>query len=225
MTALPRNLFCITLTNLLDDANIIEQLLTDFPEETEQCIPIALRQILESDKLPPVPFFSAEKLREYLAILWRHPIITTNINTFYAPKWLYKTIPQGSTAMNDLLLDSVNAQLIYFIPYAISHGASRQAIFDALDLGIRFDVDCAILHLFVEYYIHASERDELLTTAISKNNSIAVALLLHYGVSSAARKRAITEARLKKSNSMINKLLLRLETPSVYLWYMCNIKL
>jgi ankyrin repeat protein len=67
---LPRSLFCLTLAHSIDDKDVVEQLLTDFPEETTQCLPIALRTVLEVDYLPPVPFFSDRELLRYLSLLW-----------------------------------------------------------------------------------------------------------------------------------------------------------
>jgi hypothetical protein len=66
---LPRPLFCLTLAHNLDDRDVIERYLAEYPTETEQCIPIALRQTLATSNLPDVPFFSSVNLLKYLSLL------------------------------------------------------------------------------------------------------------------------------------------------------------
>ena len=70
MESLPAPLFCLTLAHSIDDVNAVERLLAEYPVETEQCIPIALRSILETKDLPPVPFFNSRQLLDHLDVLW-----------------------------------------------------------------------------------------------------------------------------------------------------------
>src|SRR5438309_29184 len=67
---LPRSLFCLTLAHSIDDRDVVERYLAEYPDETEQCIPTALRSALGVDYLPPVPFFSHQELLKSLFILW-----------------------------------------------------------------------------------------------------------------------------------------------------------
>jgi ankyrin repeat protein len=106
MTALPRNLFCLNLAYNIDDEDVIEQLLTHFPEETEQCIPIALRSTLEAEDLPSVPFFSSQELIEYLSLLW-----------------------SGAAPDRKLLVASGDG-LIYLVAYYLDRGADIHAYDD-----------------------------------------------------------------------------------------------
>jgi ankyrin repeat protein len=97
---LPRSLYCLTLAHSLDDRDVVEQLLTDFPEETEHCIPIALRTMLTVEYLPPVPFFSSRELLEYLPLLWN-----------------YETLDNKLSA-------AATEGLIYFVAYYLDRGAN-----------------------------------------------------------------------------------------------------
>jgi hypothetical protein len=99
MTTLPRNLFCLNLAYNIGDRDIVEQLLTDFPVETEQCIPTALRGALEVDYLPTVPFFSSRELLKYLSLLW------------------------GRGTVNNKLIDAAMCGLIYLVAYYLDRGA------------------------------------------------------------------------------------------------------
>jgi ankyrin repeat protein len=91
----------------IDDKDVVEQLLTDFPQETEQCIPIALRTMIAVDYLPPVPFFSSHELMKYLPLLWKE-----------------------SDVDNKLIFASSNG-LIYLVAYYLDHGAHIHAWNDA----------------------------------------------------------------------------------------------
>ena len=82
MEQLPTPLFCLTLAHSIDDfpqnggrylplggRNIVERFLEEYPNETQQCIPIALRIILETPELPTVPFFTSRELIDHLNVL------------------------------------------------------------------------------------------------------------------------------------------------------------
>jgi ankyrin repeat protein len=103
MTALPRNLFCLNLAYNIDDRDVVEQLLIEFPEETEQCISIALRNMLTVDYLPIVPFFSNQVLSSYLSMLW------------------------SDQSPNDKLLDAADNGLIYLAAYYLDRGVDIHA--------------------------------------------------------------------------------------------------
>jgi ankyrin repeat protein len=59
-----RNLFCLTLSHSIDDRDVIERYLSEYPNETEACIPIALHHAFDI-KVP-----SPTETMEYLHVLW-----------------------------------------------------------------------------------------------------------------------------------------------------------
>lgn len=95
---LPSSLFCIELAYSLDDRDVVERYLTEYPKETENCIHIALRQILDISH-----FFSKDELLKYLTPLWQNGDIT------------------------DKLFTVANRGLVYLIPYFLNQGADIHA--------------------------------------------------------------------------------------------------
>ena len=102
MSFLPRNLICLTLAHNINDANAIERWIGEYPE-VDTCIPIALRSVLETSDLPPVPFFSTSKLLQHLRIMWKN-----------AP-------------INNKLIEAVTDGFIYLVVYFLNNGADIHA--------------------------------------------------------------------------------------------------
>ena len=98
MDILPKSLLCLTLEHSLDDPGTVERWLSEYPE-MEECIPIALRHVLEVSDLPPVPFFSSAELLEHLLMLW------------------------GSDGLDDKLVDAANNGLTYLVAHFLMRGA------------------------------------------------------------------------------------------------------
>jgi hypothetical protein len=72
---LPRSLFCLTVEHNIDDTDAIERYLAEYPEDTEYCLPIALRDLLSSPELAnftgrPLTISRPDNLLQYLEILW-----------------------------------------------------------------------------------------------------------------------------------------------------------
>lgn len=61
------------------DRDVVEHYLTEKPIETESCIPVALRNMLENRYLPAMTFPSRKKLLEHLSILWSNDPINDKL--------------------------------------------------------------------------------------------------------------------------------------------------
>jgi hypothetical protein len=150
----PRSLFCLNLAYNIDDKDVIEQLPTNFSEETEQCIPIALRNVLEVGYLPPVPFFSSRKLAKYLSLLW------------------------NNRHLDNKLLNAASDGLVYLVAYFLDRGTDIHAN----DWPLIFAVsgghtDTVKLLLDRKADIHV-DRDSPLMSAIGAGHIETVKLLL-----------------------------------------------
>jgi hypothetical protein len=156
---LPRSLSCLNLAHSIDDRDVVEQLLTYFPEEMERCIPTALRSILEVDYLPAVPFFSKPELINYLSRLW------------------------DDSTYNYKLGNVAAAGLIYLIAYYLDRGANIHALDD--DNALRYaaengHIETVKLLLDRKADIHAMD-DYALRYAAHNGHTETVKLLLDRG--------------------------------------------
>ena len=115
--SLPRSLFCLTLAHSIDDIDSVERLLQEYSEDTEYCMPIALRDVLNTEYLPRMTIPSSGELLKYLNVLWM----------------------QNKT-LEERLVTSTWGDLIYLVPYYLIRGAdinyrNNEALFDAIVKG------------------------------------------------------------------------------------------
>ena len=122
---LSRNLFSVVLSYVLDDAELIEQLLSEYVVDVEYTLPVALRNILlHHCGVDDMPFFSTATLSQYLTVLWdqglspqeKLRLATKQDLTYLVPYFLrgdmrvhlrdtlYQAIALGHTSMVKLLI-------------------------------------------------------------------------------------------------------------------------
>jgi hypothetical protein len=135
MSELPRSLKCLTLAHVLDDPDAVEGLLAQDPD-TESCIPIALRTMLETDELPPVPYFSAEQLLKYLNLLWASTLVRATSTT--VPSYR-RYITVHNTELDMKFNNAIIENLIYLVAYYLRSGASVHTCYNRpLNMAVRF---------------------------------------------------------------------------------------
>ena len=184
MSFLPRNLLCLTLAHNINDANAIERWLDEYPE-AEACIPIALRSVLETSDLPPVPFFSTSKLLEYLTILWKN-----------AP-------------INNKLVEAASDGLTHLVAYLLGRGANIHAFSDdALNFAVRENHTETVKLLLNRGANVSVNNDYALIHAAQHCHFNIVKLLLDARANIHARgDRALIDAAWKSHNETVKLLL------------------
>jgi hypothetical protein len=106
---LSKPLNCLIIQHVINDPDTIEHYLTIDPLTTEKCLPIALRDVLNEYAipagLPPMTIPDVIMLLRYLFNIWS-PYYTVNMK----------------------LDDAVCGNLIYLVPYLLTHGADIELL-------------------------------------------------------------------------------------------------
>ena len=119
-SSLPRPLLCLTLANVINDIDVVEHYLSEYPDDAEYCIPIALRTALESSVLTwlgvtPLKISSPSVLYKYLLILWEPKTLLSKLNN---------AASAGTTYLLPYLMNQVTPIDGYVLQAAAHSGSS-----------------------------------------------------------------------------------------------------
>ena len=175
LSKLPRSLICLTLSHSVDDPDVVEKYLEEYPEETEGCLPIALRDMLISrgetlpfaEKLPPMKIPTSGELAQYLTLIWSE-----------LPKQKYWS---ESPWRNTLLSAARHAP--YLLPYFIVDRIVPGLAYDANNSVTRelTRKDNLPMLEFVLPYVGADEKRDTLAEAAKECKVDAARIILRHG--------------------------------------------
>ena len=187
MEQLPKSLFCLVLAHSIDDVNAVERMLQEYGNEVEVCIPIALRNILETDDLPQVPFFSTDQLIKYLRFLWKHANVDLDWKLAAASE-------QG---------------LIYLVAYYLARGADIHSSGEEPLMGaIQYNQVDVVNYLLDRKANITPPHRYPLEVALDRNNYSMIALLLDRKADVSDEGKYVLEAAAQDGQIAIVKMLL-----------------